>query len=406
MTDAPLIAVLPGDGIGPEVVAQGLVVLAAAAGRSGWSYRTETAPIGGAAIDATGDPLPPATLALARRADAVYFGAVGGPKWDDPGASVRPEDGILTLRKVLDLYANLRPVKPYPALLHRSVLKEEVVRGTDLLVVRELTGGLYFGRPSRRWETSRGWRAVDTLAYSEAEIERVLRTGFELARARRKKLTSVDKANVLTTGRFWREIATRVGKAYPDVELEHVLVDAAAMYLMRRPASFDVIVTENTFGDILTDEASVLAGSLGMLPSASLGGAKNGAGGVRGLYEPIHGTALYTPEVVGTGRANPIAAVLSAALLLRHSFDREDAALAIEGAVQAVLDEGYRTPDIATAAPDGRDSGGGPAGAGERIVTTAEIGRLVAERVSRPTLPGRPPRGVRTGVRTTEPAVA
>jgi 3-isopropylmalate dehydrogenase len=276
------------------------------------------------------------------------------------------------------------------------------VRGTDLLVVRELTGGLYFGRPSRRWETSRGWRAVDTLAYSEAEIERVLRTGFELARARRRKLTSVDKANVLTTGRFWREIATRVGKDYPEVELEHVLVDAAAMYLMRRPASFDVIVTENTFGDILTDEASVLAGSLGMLPSASLGGRKNGAGGVRGLYEPIHGTALYTPEVVGTGRANPIAAILSAALLLRHSFNLEDAALAVEGAVEAVLEEGYRTPDIATASPGATEPGGEPGGPGERIVTTAEMGRLVAERVSRPTLRGRPPRGVRI----TEPAVA
>ena len=224
------------------------------------------------------------------------------------------------------------------------------MRGTDLIVVRELTGGLYFGKPSRRWETSRGWRAVDTLAYSEGEIERVLRAGFELARRRRKKLTSVDKANVLTTGRFWREIATRVGREeYPDVELEHILVDSAAMYLMRRPASFDVMVTENMFGDILTDEASVLGGSMGMLPSASLGTAQNGSGGVQGLYEPIHGTALYTPEVVGSGRANPIAAVLSAALMLRYSFNREDAAQAVEGAVQAVLDEGYRTADIASA---------------------------------------------------------
>jgi 3-isopropylmalate dehydrogenase len=379
--DGPLIAVLPGDGIGPEVVEQGLVVLAAVGERFGWRYRTETAPVGGAAIDGSGNPLPSETLRLAKRAEAVYFGAVGGPEWDSPQAPVRPEDGILALRKGLGLYANLRPVKLYPALLQQSVLKEEVLRGTDMIVVRELTGGLYFGKPSRRWETSRGWRAVDTLAYSEAEIERVLRTGFELARRRRKKLTSVDKANVLTTGRFWREIAVRVGREeYSDVELEHILVDAAAMYLMRRPASFDVMVTENMFGDILTDEASVLGGSMGMLPSASLGTAQNGSGGVQGLYEPIHGTALYTPEVVGSGRANPIAAVLSAALMLRYSFNREDAAQAVEGAVQAALDEGYRTADIATA---GQGAAGGAAGEAERVVTTAEMGRAIAERVGR-----------------------
>ncbi len=372
---APLIAVLPGDGIGPEVVEQGLVVLRSVAARFDWRYRTETALVGGAAIDASGDPLPPETLSLARRADAVYFGAVGGPRWDDPRAAVRPEGGILALRKGLGLYANLRPVKLFPALLHQSVLKEDVVRGTDMIVVRELTGGLYFGKPSRRWETSRGWRAVDTLAYTEAEIERVLRTGFELARGRRKRLTSVDKANVLTTGRFWREIATRVGRDYPDVELEHILVDSAAMYLMRRPASFDVMVTENMFGDILTDEAAVLAGSMGMLPSASLGETKNRGGGVRGLYEPIHGTALYTPEVVGSGKANPIAAVLSLALMLRYSFDQEAAALTVEAAVQTVLDEGYRTADIASDA--------GKAAAGERVVTTTELGALIAERVGR-----------------------
>lgn len=373
----PLIAVLAGDGIGGEVVEQGLLVLQAAAARLGRRYRTETALIGGAAIDAQGTALPDETLGLARRADAVFFGAVGGPKWDDPRAAVRPEQGILTLRKTLGLYANLRPVRLFPALLSQSVLKEDVVRGTDLLVVRELTGGLYFGKPSRRWQTARGrWRAVDTLAYSEAEIERVLRIGFELARGRRKQLTSVDKANVLTTGRFWREIATRLGAEYPDVTLEHLLVDAAAMYLMRRPASFDVIVTENMFGDILTDEAAVLAGSMGMLPSASIGAARNRAGGVRGLYEPIHGTALYTPEVVGTGRANPIAAILSAALMLRHSLAMPQAASAIEAAVEAVLDEGYRTSDIAL--PDVSDAASG--GAGFRPVTTAEMGRLIAER--------------------------
>ncbi len=369
----PLIAVLPGDGIGPEVIRQGLVVLEAVAERSGWHYRTEEALVGGAAIDAQGTALPGETLALARRADAVYFGAVGGPKWDDPGASVRPEQGILGLRKALGLYANLRPVKLFPALLHQSVLKEEVVRGTDLIVVRELTGGLYFGKPSRRWRTARGWRAVDTLAYTEQEIERVLRTAFELARARRRKVTSIDKANVLTTGRFWREIATRVAKDYPDVELEHLLVDSAAMYLMRRPASFDVMVTENMFGDILTDEAAVLAGSMGMLPSASLGQHRNRAGGVRGLYEPIHGTALYTPEVVGSGRANPLAAILSAALMLRYSFGLPEAAALVETAVEQVLDAGYRTADIAT-------------GSGRRKirpVSTEEMGGLVAERVRR-----------------------
>ena len=370
-SSVPLIAVLPGDGIGPEVVQQGLVVLEAVARRFGWSYRTQTAPIGGAAIDAEGTSLPAETLKLAKRADAVYFGAVGGPKWDDPNAPVRPEQGILRLRKALGLYANLRPVRLYPALTALNVLKEEVVRGTDMIVIRELTGGLYFGKPSRRWQTSRGWRAVDTLAYSEHEIERVLRTGFELARQRRKKLTSIDKANVLTTGRFWREIAVRVAKDYPDVEVEHLLVDSAAMYLMKRPASFDVLVTENMFGDILTDEAAILAGSMGMLPSASLGEARNRAGGVRGLYEPIHGTALYTPEVVGTGKANPIAAILSAALMLRYSFGMDEAAEAVEAAVESVLDAGYRTTDIA---------GGGRS---VRIVPTGELGRLVAEGVER-----------------------
>jgi 3-isopropylmalate dehydrogenase len=381
----PLIAVLPGDGIGPEVVDQGLMVLEAVGRRLGWEYRIERGLIGGAAIDGTGSALPEASFRLARRADAIYFGAVGGPRWDDPGAAVRPEQGILRLRKTLDLFANLRPVKILPALLSQSALKEDVVRGTDMIVVRELTGGLYFGRPSRRWQTTRGWRAVDTLAYTEGEIERVLRTGYELARGRRRKLTSVDKANVLTTGRFWREVATRVARDYPDVETEHLLVDAAAMYLLRRPASFDVIVTENTFGDILTDEAAVLAGSLGMLPSASIGAAPNGAGGRRGLYEPVHGTALYTPEVVGTGRANPIAAILSVALMLRHSFAMPQAADAIETAVRDVLDAGYRMPDIA-------GPGDAAAAGGTTLTTTSEMGRLIAERVGQ--------------VRITEPAAA
>jgi 3-isopropylmalate dehydrogenase len=366
---SPSIAVLPGDGIGVEVVEQGLRVLDAVSRRFGVRFETERALIGGAAIDAEGSSLPDATLALCKRADAVYFGAVGGPKWDDPRAKVRPEQGILGLRKALKLFANLRPVKLYPSLLSHSVLKEEVVRGTDMVVIRELTGGLYFGKPSKRWTTPGGvMKAVDTLAYTEGEIERVLRTGFELARGRRKKLASVDKANVLNSGRLWREVATRVAKDYPDVEVEHLLVDSAAMYLMRRPTSFDVMVTENMFGDILTDEAAVLAGSMGMLPSASLGTQKNKAGGTRGLFEPIHGTALYTPEVVGSGRANPIAAILSLAMMLRYSLNLGEAADAVEASVQAVLDEGFRTSDIA-------------GGEGVRVVTTEEFGRLAAERV-------------------------
>jgi 3-isopropylmalate dehydrogenase len=238
-----------------------------------------------------------------------------------------------------------------------------------MIVVRELTGGLYVGKPSRRWQSPTGWRAVDTLAYSEQEIERVLRTSFDLARLRRKKLTSVDKANVLTTGRFWREIANRVAVDYPDVTLEHILVDSAAMYLIRRPASFDVMVTENMFGDILTDEASVLAGSMGMLPSASLGSHSNSLGGVQGLYEPIHGTALYTPEVVGTGRANPIAAILSAALMLRYSLALPVVADAIEQAVESILDAGYRTSDIA--------------GPGTEVVVTDRMGELIAAEITR-----------------------
>ncbi len=366
---APLIAVLAGDGIGTEVVEVGLRVLQAAADAYGWSFSADHALIGGAAIDATGSALPDETLALASRADAVYFGAVGGPKWDNPLAKVRPEQGILGLRRALDLYANLRPVKLSPSLLSHSVLKEDIVRGTDMIVVRELTGGLYFGKPSRRWQSPTGWRAVDTLAYSEQEIERVLRTSFDLARLRRKKLTSVDKANVLTTGRFWREIANRVAVDYPDVALEHILVDSAAMYLIRRPASFDVMVTENMFGDILTDEASVLAGSMGMLPSASLGSHSNSLGGVQGLYEPIHGTALYTPEVVGTGRANPIAAILSAALMLRYSLALPVVADAIEQAVESILDAGYRTSDIA--------------GPGTEVVVTDRMGELIAAEITR-----------------------
>jgi 3-isopropylmalate dehydrogenase len=272
----------------------------------------------------------------------VLFGSVGGPKWDDPAAPTRPEDGLLAIRKGLALYANLRPVRVYEPLAGNSPLKSPDLKTTDFIVVRELTGGLYFGKPKRVWETTRGRRAVDTCAYSEAEIERVLRTGFELARKRRSKLASVDKANVMATGRLWRLVATRLAGEYPDVQVEHVLADTCAMRLVLRPQDFDVIVTENTFGDILTDEAAVIGGSMGMLPSASLGA------GTLGLYEPIHGTA---PDIAGKGIANPLAAILSSALLLRYSMGLEQEAAVIERAVEDVLQEGVRTADIAAGGP-------------------------------------------------------
>ena len=260
------IAVLPGDGVGPEVIAEAAKVMDAVGERFGHSFGVSYGTVGGAAIDQLGTPLPEETTAICKNADAVLFGAVGGPKWDDPQAKVRPEDGILAIRKSLGLFANLRPVKVFPAIINASPVKPHLLKGVDMLVVRELTGGLYFASPKRRWRTSRGRRSVDTLRYTEKEIERILRVGFELARGRRKLLTSVDKANVLESSRLWREIAIEVSEDYPDVELEHMFVDNASMQIIRSPAHFDVIVTENTFGDILTDEASVLAGSLGMLP--------------------------------------------------------------------------------------------------------------------------------------------
>ncbi|MFQ6059446.1 MAG: 3-isopropylmalate dehydrogenase, partial [Anaerolineae bacterium] len=302
----------------------------------------------------TGQPLPPETLALCRQSDAVLLGAVGGPKWDDPQAEVRPEDGLLGLRKGLGLFANLRPVRLYPSLLHASPLRPEIVAGTDLLVVRELTGGIYFGRPRGRRQYRGYERAVNTMAYTTPEIERVVRVAFELARGRRKKVTSVDKANVLVVSRLWREVATRVAQEYPDVEFEHLLVDACAMFLMRRPTAFDVIVTCNMFGDILTDEAAMLAGSMGMLPSASLGE------GTRGLYEPIHGSA---PKYTGQDRVNPLATILSVAMMLRLSFGLEREAAAVEGAVEEALKAGYRTRDIMEE--------------GKKLVGTREMGRQV-----------------------------
>ncbi|MEA3407527.1 MAG: 3-isopropylmalate dehydrogenase [Chloroflexota bacterium] len=349
------IALLGGDGIGPEVTAEARKVLEAVGDAYGHTFTFKEAVIGGAAIDAVGDPLPEETLSVCRASDAVLFGAVGGPKWDDSTADVRPEQGLLGLRKELGLFANLRPVKLSSALVEASTIKADVLQGTDLLVVRELTGGIYFGERGRR---NGGAIAYDTMIYSQHEIERVVRVAFELARKRRKRVTSVDKANVLEVSRLWRETATRVADEYPDVIFESLLVDACAMHLIRRPASFDVLVTGNMFGDILTDEASMLAGSLGMLPSASL------AQGDFGLYEPIHGTA---PDIAGKGIANPIGAIYSAAMLLRYSFGLDEEAEAIEGAVDRVLAEGYRTADIA------KEKAG--------IIGTRAMGDLIADSV-------------------------
>ncbi|GAI16355.1 unnamed protein product, partial [marine sediment metagenome] len=307
------------------------------------AFKQGQAYIYGVAIDEEGTALSPDTLKMCKNCDAVLLGAVGGPKWDDPQAKVRPEDGILALRKGLGLFANLRPVKVFPMLIDSTNLKPRVIEGVDFIFVRELTGGLYFGRPKRQWQTSRGRRAVDTMAYSEPEIERIVRVGFELARGRRKKLVSVDKANVLESSRLWRQVATEVAKEYPDVELEHMLVDACAMRLIQNPKYFDVLVTENTFGDILTDEASMLAGSMGMLPSASLAGVPQEGVNIFGMYEPIHGSA---PRRAGLNMANPIATILSVAMMLRYSLGLIKEAQTIESAVDEVLQQGYRTYDI------------------------------------------------------------
>jgi 3-isopropylmalate dehydrogenase len=358
------IAVLPGDGIGPEVMAQAIEVLHAVEQRFEHSFELAQDLVGGIAIDTYGTALRPETLERCRRSDAVLFGAVGGPKWDDPQAKVRPEQGLLALRKGLGLFANLRPVKVTPLMRDASTLKPEVLDGVDIVVIRELTGGLYFGKPQKRWTTSRGRQAVDTMRYSEKEVRRVLQVGFDLARTRRRKLTSVDKANVMENGRMWREIAIEMGRENPDVELEHLLVDACAMHLIRRPAEFDIIVTENMFGDILTDEASMLAGSMGMLPSASLGARKTGGSRGNGLYEPIHGTA---PDIAGQGKANPLAMILSTAMMLRLSLGLDAEAAAVEMAVEAALNDGLRTVDIATE--------------GTRTLTTAQMGDEVAGRV-------------------------
>ncbi len=360
------IAVLPGDGVGPEVIAEGTKVLDAVGKRFRHQFLYHGATVGGAAIDKYGTALADDVLPLCQRCDALLFGAVGGPKWDNPEARVRPEQAILGLRKGLKLYANLRPVHVFPVLENATSLKAEIIKGVDMVIIRELTGGIYFGQPQRRWASARGRQAVDTLRYSEKEIERVLRTGFELARTRRKHLTSVDKANVLESSRLWRQVAQELSGEYPDVQLDHLLVDTAAMQLVRSPGSFDVLITENMFGDILTDEAAVLGGSMGMMASASLGGGSSALGAKRrirrmGMYEPIHGSA---PDIQGQNKANPIATVLSAALMLRYSLALPTEAAAVERAVSQVLEDGARTADIAVK--------------GERVLGTREMGDRIA----------------------------
>lgn len=329
------ILLMPGDGIGPEVTASAQRVLARVAETGGHRFHFETALIGGAAIDATGEPLPRATIEASERSEAILFGAVGGPRWSDPEAKVRPEQGLLALRKHFGLFANLRPVPVFPALIPLAPIKAELLRDVDILFVRELTGGIYFGE---RQEEDADGQAHDTMAYSVAEVERIARVAFRAARVRGHHVTSVDKANVLASMRLWRRTVERVAKEYPDVTLEHALVDACAMLLLRQPSAFDVVLAGNLFGDILSDEASMLAGSLGILPSASLGE------GTFGLYEPIHGSA---PDIAGQGKANPMGAVLSAAMLLRYSLGLEDEARKIEAAVAGVLEEGVVTSDLA-----------------------------------------------------------
>ncbi len=326
------IVVLPGDGIGPEVTAGAVEVLKRITAKHGHDFSFAEHDLGGIAIDRHGEPLPAATLDACKSADAILLGAIGGPKWSDPNAKIRPEQGLLALRKGLGLYANLRPVAPHKAALNASPIKAELLQGVDFIVVRELTGGIYFGEKTRTDTT-----ASDLCTYSVAEIERVLRSAFKLAQARRKKVTSVDKANVLETSRLWRDVAVRIGKEFADVELEHQLVDSMAMMMLSKPRAYDVIVTENMFGDILTDEASMLAGSLGLLPSASLGEGKIG------LYEPIHGSA---PDIAGKGIANPYATILSTALLLRHSLGLEAEAAHVEAAVDKALNDAQFTVDL------------------------------------------------------------
>ena len=345
---------LPGDGIGPEVTVQAVKVLQAIEAQAGPMFRFQTGLIGGSALDATASPLPAETIAICNNSQAVLLGAVGGPKWDSVRPEVRPEQGLLQVRKRLELYLNLRPARVLDSLVGISALKPDRVRGTDMVIVRELTGGIYFGNPRGIFAKDGERVGVNTEVYREHEVERVAHRAFQLARLRRRKVTSVDKANVLESSRLWREVVSRVAQAYPDVELENLYVDNCAMRLIDRPTSFDVLLTSNMFGDILSDEAAMLTGSIGLLPSASLGER-------HALYEPIHGSA---PDIAGRNRANPIAAIASAAMMLRHSFRMENEAKAIETAVEKVLKRGHRTPDL-----PGKS----------RPVTTSRMGDLIAE---------------------------
>lgn len=352
------IVVLPGDGIGPEVAEEGRLVLEAVAKLFGHDFTFESQWIGGIAIDKFGHPFPDDALNACLNSQAVLLGAVGGPKWDDPKAKTRPELGLFRVRQGLGLFANLRPVRAFKSLIDSSPLRPERLAGVDLLMVRELTGGLYFGRPQERQETPEGLRAIDTMVYTEVEIRRIVERAFVLARGRRKLVTSVDKANVLETSRLWRQLATEIGAKNPDIKLEHQLVDSCAMRLVTNPSSFDVIVTENLFGDILSDEAAVMGGTLGILPSASLGT------GTLGLYEPIHGSA---PDIAGQGIANPVGTILSVALLLRYSLGLDAEAIAVEKAVDQTLDDGVRTKDLDA----------------KKFVKTNEMGKAIVERLKK-----------------------
>jgi 3-isopropylmalate dehydrogenase len=360
------IASLPGDGVGPEVVGEGQKVLEAVGKKFGHSFSFEKGLIGGVAIDATGSALTEETLNMCRKCTAVFLGAVGDPKYDDPQLKVRPEDGLLALRKGLGLFANLRPVKVLPMLVNGTSLKPEIIKNVDIMVVRELTGGLYFGQPKKRWQEGKVRMAVDSMVYSDVEIVRIARVGFELARSRSKKLTSVDKANVLETSRLWRQVVVEISKDYPDIELDHMLVDTCSMRLVQNPSYFDVIVTENTFGDIITDEASILAGSMGMLASASLAGVPVEGVKAFGMYEPIHGSA---PKRAGQNKANPIATIMSGGMMLRYSMNLIKEASAVEKAVLGVLEEGYRTYDIMEP--------------GKKEVGTREMGDLISEKIKK-----------------------
>ena len=351
------VTVIPGDGIGKEVMAQGLLVIGKIADRYGHCIRTEEALAGGSALDATGVPLPEATLDLCKRSHVVLLGAVGGPQWDGNPPELKPEKGILGLRAGLGLFANLRPAHVYPTLAGASSLKPEIVKGVDLLIVRELTGGIYFGQPRGISKTNGQQIGINTLVYQTSEIERIAEVAFEAARKRRRRVTSVDKANVLESSQLWRQVVSAVGKSFPDVSLNHMLVDNCAMQLIADPGQFDVIVTTNMFGDILSDEAAMLTGSIGMLPSASLGGRN-------GLFEPVHGTA---PDIAGRDLANPIAMIASVAMMFKYSLGLEREAAAIEKAIASVLEAGYRTADLMAA--------------GGRSVGTREMGRLILDRL-------------------------